>query len=123
MGISYSNVLLLRDVWTMPDLERRLVCPNEITEGEPSISIIDNDDFLNDILPGGDTEHSCNLMFLQHLEHHSTGAWNYKATHQDEHVTIKNLKIVSQTLTEKASEMQAGTPHRTFKHGETSHLP
>ena len=33
-------------------------------------------------------------------------------------MTIKNPKIVSQTLTENASEMQAGTPHMTFKHGE-----
>ena len=69
MGISYSNVLLLHDVWTMHDLEPCLMCPNEITEGEPSISIIDSDDFLNDILTGGDTKHSCNLMVLQHLEH------------------------------------------------------
>ena len=29
------------------------VCPDEITEEIPSISIIDNDDFLNDTLTGG----------------------------------------------------------------------
>ena len=102
----------------MHDLERCLVCPNEITEGEPSISIIDNDDFFNDILTVGDTAHRCNWMFLQHLEHRSTGVRNYKANHQDEHVTIKDPKIVSQTLTEKASEMQAVTPYRTIKRGE-----
>ncbi len=55
MGISYSNVLLLRDVWTMHDLKRCSVCPDEIAEGEASISIIDNDDFLNDTLTGGGT--------------------------------------------------------------------
>ncbi len=37
MGISYSNVLLLRDVWTMHDLKRCSACPDEIFEGEPSI--------------------------------------------------------------------------------------
>ena len=60
MGISYRNVLLLRDVWAMHDLERCAVCPDEITEGKPSISIIDNDDFLNDTLTGGGTAHHCN---------------------------------------------------------------
>ncbi|KAK1904194.1 Serine/threonine-protein kinase ATG1 [Dissostichus eleginoides] len=68
MGISYPNVLLLRDVWTMHDLERCSVCPAEIAEGEPSISIIDNDDFRNDTLTGGGTSHRCNWMFLQREE-------------------------------------------------------
>jgi len=53
MGISYSNVLLLRDVWAMHDLYR---C-SEITEGVPCISIIDNDDFRNDTLTGGGISH------------------------------------------------------------------
>ncbi len=69
MGISYSNVLRLRDLWAMHDLERCSVCPDEIAEGEPSISIIDNDDFLNDTLTGEGTAHRCNWMFLQHLEY------------------------------------------------------
>ncbi|KAL8608985.1 hypothetical protein ACOMHN_050452 [Nucella lapillus] len=50
MGISYPNVLLLRDLWTMHDRERCSVCPVEVADGEPSISIIDNDDFRNDTL-------------------------------------------------------------------------
>lgn len=62
MGISYSNVLLLRDVWTMHKLEQCSVRPDEIAEGQPSISIIDNDDFLNDTLTGGGTAHRCNWM-------------------------------------------------------------
>ncbi|KAL8562136.1 hypothetical protein ACOMHN_041971 [Nucella lapillus] len=53
MGISYPNVLLLRDLWTMHDLERCSVCPVEVADGEPSISIIDNDDFRNDTLTEG----------------------------------------------------------------------
>ena len=33
IGISYPNVLALCDVWTMRDLERCSVCPDEIAEG------------------------------------------------------------------------------------------
>ena len=32
MGISYPNVLFLRDIWTMHDLEQCSVCPDEINE-------------------------------------------------------------------------------------------
>ena len=71
MGINYSNVLLLHDVWTMHDLKRCSVCPDEIAEKVPSISIIDNDDFHNDTLTGGGTAHRTNWMFLQHIEHQS----------------------------------------------------
>lgn len=53
MGISYHDVLLLRDIWTLHDFEQCSVCPDDIAEGEPSISIIDNDDFQNDTLTGG----------------------------------------------------------------------
>ena len=64
MGIIYPNVLFLRDIWTMHDLEQCSVCYDEINEGEPSISIIDNDDFSNHILTGGGTAHRCNWMIL-----------------------------------------------------------
>ena len=74
MGISHLNIVFLRDVWTMHDLERCSVCPDEIAEGEPSISIIDNDDNLNDTLIGGGIAHHCSCMFLQRLERRSTGA-------------------------------------------------
>ena len=50
MGISYSNILILRDAWTLHDLDRCSVCPDAIAEGQPSISIIDNDNFLSDTL-------------------------------------------------------------------------
>ncbi|KAK7065892.1 hypothetical protein SK128_018960 [Halocaridina rubra] len=58
MGISYSNMLLLRDVWTMHDLKRCSVCPDKIAEGVLSISIIDNVDFCNDSLTGGGNSYS-----------------------------------------------------------------
>ena len=115
MGISYPNVLLLRDVWTMHDLERCSVCPDEIAEGEPSISIIDNDDFLNDTLTGGGTAHRCNWTFVQRLE---CLVREYEANTQDEHARIKDARTVSQALTEKASDMHAITPYMTIQRGE-----
>ena len=80
MEISYSNVLLLRDVWTMHDLNRCSLCPDEIAEMEPSISIIDNDDFRNNTLTGGGTAHRCNWMFLQCLERRRTGVQDIHGT-------------------------------------------
>ena len=88
----------------MHDLERCSVCPNEIAEGEPSISIIDNDDFLNDTLTGGGTAHRCNWMFLQRLERRSTGVQEHEVN------TPLCIKDVSQALTWKASEMQTVAP-------------
>lgn len=114
MGISYLNVLLLHDVWTMHDLEQCLVCPDEIAEGQPSISIIDND-FLNDTLTGGGTAHRFNWMFLQRLERLVR---ENKANIHDDNARIKDVKTVSQALNEKASKMQTIIPYRTIKHGE-----
>jgi len=55
-----NQVVFLRDIWTMHDLEQCSVCSDEINEGELSISIIDNDDFSNDTLTGVGTAHHCN---------------------------------------------------------------
>lgn len=115
MGISYSNVLLLRDVWTMHDLQQCSVCPKEIAEGQPSISIIDNDDFRNDTLTGGGTAHRCNWMFLQHLDRL---VLENEPNINDEQARVKDTKALSHALTEKASDMQAVTPYRTIKRGE-----
>ena len=68
MGIIYSNVLFLHVVWTMHGLKECSVCPDEIAEGEPSTSINDNDDFVNDTLTEGGSAYCCNWMFLQCLE-------------------------------------------------------
>ncbi|KAL8590504.1 hypothetical protein ACOMHN_010940 [Nucella lapillus] len=115
MGISYPNVLLLRDLWTMHDLERCFVCPVEVADGEPSISIIDNDDFRNATLTGGGTAHRTNWMFLQRDERLVQA---HEADIGEEHARIKDAKTVSQALTEKASEMQAVTPYKTIQRGE-----
>ncbi len=78
------------------------LCPDEIFEGEPSISNIDNDDFLNDTLTGAGTAHRCNWMFLQHLQQHlqrrSIGVQEYQV--QDEDAHIKNAKTACVTGTD-----------------------
>ena len=107
MGISYPNVLFLRDIWTMHDLEQCSVCSDEINEGEPSIIIIDKDDFSNDTLTGGGTAHHCNWMFLQCLKHCNSRSQEIEASLYDVPMRIQDAKFVSQLLSEKASEMQS----------------
>ena len=87
------------------------ICPDKITEGEPSISIIDNDDFTNNTLTGGGTAHRCNWMFLQRVERLVP---EYEANIHDEKGASK-IPRLSHALTEKASEMQVVTPSRTIK--------
>jgi len=70
------------------------ICPDKITEGEPSISIIDNDDFTNNTLTGGGTAHHCNWMFLQCVERLVP---EYEANIQDEQARIKDTKTVTGT--------------------------
>lgn len=109
-GITYR---LLRDVWTMHDLKRYLLCPDEIAEGVPSIRIIDNDDFRSSTFKGGGTAYRFNRMFLQRIE--------YLAQKEDastEDKRINDTKNVSLALTVKAAEMQTFMPYRTIKIGE-----
>ena len=107
MGISCSNVLLLHDVWTMHDLNRSSVCPDEIAGKVPSISIIDDDDFRNDTLTGGGTAHRTNWMFLQRIEHQSI---EVQSNIRDVPPQKEDLKTLAQVLTQKASDMQVVTP-------------
>ena len=115
MGISYSDVLILRDAWTLYDLDCCSVCPDAIAEGHPCISIIDNDDFLCDTLTGGGTSHRCNWMFLQRLDQQllecRSNVWELRSCSKD-------AKKTSLALGEKVSEMQAVTPYKTIKRGE-----
>ena len=73
MRISYSNELLLHDVWTKYDLKRCSMCPDEIAEEKPSISIIDNNDFLNDTFTGRGATPNFNWMILLHVKHQRIG--------------------------------------------------
>jgi len=89
----------------MHDLEQCSVCSDDINEGEPSISIIDNDDFSNDTLTGGGTAHRCNWMFLQYLKHCNSWLQEIEASLYDVPMCIQDAKVVSQLLNERASEM------------------
>ena len=51
--IGYTLVLLLRDAWAVHDLQLCTDCPNEIIDDMPGVMIMDNDDFRNDTLTGG----------------------------------------------------------------------
>ena len=63
--INYASVLLLKDAWAVHDLQLCADCPNEIAEDKPGVIIVDNDDFQNDTLTGGNTSHRTNVMYVQ----------------------------------------------------------
>lgn len=65
LGISYKDVLHLYDSWAKEDIEKNEVCPEELAEGMPGTAILDNDDFKDDTLTGGNTSHRTNVMFVQ----------------------------------------------------------
>ena len=65
--INYASVLLLKDAWAVHDLQLCSDCPNEIAEGKPGVIIVDNDDFQNDTLTGGNTSHRTNVMYVQQV--------------------------------------------------------
>ena len=65
IGISYKDILFLRDTWALNDAQRDDHCPLEIADGKPGVLIVDNDDFQNDTLTGGGTSHRTNCMFIQ----------------------------------------------------------
>ena len=65
-GVSYDDILYLRDWWALCDLEIASICPPELGNDNPGIQIVDNDDFRNDILTGGGTSHLTNVMYIQH---------------------------------------------------------
>ena len=70
------------------------ICPDMITEGGPSISIIDNDDFTNNTMTGGGTAHRCNWIFLQRVVRLVP---EYEANIHDEQAHMKDTKTVTCT--------------------------
>ena len=66
LGISYTDVLKLRDLWACNDLTNSVDCPYELADGFPAIAIVDNDDFKMDTLTGaGAKAHRTNVMYVQ----------------------------------------------------------
>ena len=58
LGISYQDVKNLLSSWTIYDL-RSIPFPKEIANYYPGTAVMDNDDFKDDTLTGGDTSHAC----------------------------------------------------------------
>ena len=51
IGISYSNALILRDAWTLHDLDCCSVCPDAIGEGrDTQVSVLSNMTKLSTLL-------------------------------------------------------------------------
>ena len=109
-GISYQDVLDLRDVWALHDLQRAENCPVEIAEGKPGISIIDNDDFQNDTLTGGGTSHRTNWLMIQKEA--------CRLIEEEQSDRPANARETSIVLNQIASEMQKVQPYKTLKRGE-----
>ena len=108
--LSYASVLLLRDAWAVHDLQRCTACPHEIAEDRPGVVIVDNDDFRNDTLTGGNTSHRTNVMYVQ------LASLEYRGPLCDERV--KDAKVLSTTLKEMTTELQAHGRYVTHKRGE-----
>ena len=49
-GISYADVLHVRDWWALCDLENASICPPELGIGKLGIQIVQNDDFRTNIM-------------------------------------------------------------------------
>ena len=94
----------------MHDLQLCAECPNEIAENTPGVIIVDNDDFQNDTLTGGDTSHRTNVMYVQPLtlELHGSGDGE----------RIKKGKVLSSKLKEIAEDMTSHERYITRKRGE-----
>ena len=62
-------MFLLKDTWTVHDLQLCSDCSNEIAEDKNDVIIVDSDDFQNDTLTGGNTSCCTNVMHVK-LENH-----------------------------------------------------
>ena len=67
-GISYPDILHLRDWWALCDLENASICPPGLGIGKPSIQIVDNDDFRNDTVTGASASHLTNIMHIRYSD-------------------------------------------------------
>ena len=117
LGISYNDVLMLRDFWVVNDLKRSLNCPFELAEGKPAIAIVDNDDFKSDTLTGSGQPHRTNVMFVQ-PESLDT---ELSSDDNDGNRPVFSAKLASSlsaSLKELGREMQNIKPYKTVKRGE-----
>ena len=71
IGNSYNDVIDLLSTWTQKEYVENVKnsrgpkpCPNNITNGVPAVTIVDNDDIMENCLTGGDTSHYTNLLIV-----------------------------------------------------------
>ena len=106
-GISYNDILYLRDWWALCDLEIASICPPELSNDLPSIQIVDNDDYRNDTLTGGGTSLLTNVMYIQHPD--------IVTSTEDIDIDLGN---VSERLKVHVTRLKNVDPYKTIKRGE-----
>lgn len=52
LTIAYQDTLDLEAAWAAEDIEKNVICPEELDNGVPGTCIMDNDDFKEDTLTG-----------------------------------------------------------------------
>lgn len=115
LGISYNDVLMLRDFWAVNDLKHSTECPFELYKGIPALCVVDNDDFKSDTLTGSGQSHRTNVMFVQR----QLPELNLPTLDEDRPVANSALpSFLSASLKELGSQMQRVEPYKTSKRGE-----
>ena len=113
IGISYNDVLMVRDFWAVNDLKHSSDCPFELADGKPAIAVVDNDDFKMDTLTGAGQAHRTNVMFVQPKSFKNAFPTSSCIDHAD-----KCASNLSETLKELGSQMQAVKPYKTVRNSE-----
>jgi len=116
LGISYNDVLMLRDFRVVNDLKFSLDCPIKLAVGKPAIAILDNDDFNSDTLTAACQSHRTNVVFVQPESFYPEMlSEDYEVRAVPDANFASNL---SKTIKELGSEMQSVNPYKTVKRGE-----
>ncbi|KAG0723754.1 hypothetical protein GWK47_042017 [Chionoecetes opilio] len=109
LGIGYKDVLNLYDAWAKFDIETNRACPDELAMGQPGTTVMDNDDFKDDTLPGANTSHRTNFMFVQPQDLVETSAVSHQSLSIPTAYDMKAL-CASQHLVQPYKTVQRGTP-------------
>ena len=105
IGISYNDVIDLLSTWAQKEYIENVQnscgpkrCPNNITKDVPAVAIVDNDDFMEDCLTGGDTSHYTNLLMAQLQPANQDTEQNLSATTKNyfKHLTIPKPSVRKQ---------------------------
>ena len=99
--ISYSDIQLLYEKWTVDKMSDSVHIPCEIANGRGAICIVDNDDFKIDTLTGKATQaHRTNVMFVQQEKFEEVNAGDGSEVITGEESDYKST-ITSYTLEQK----------------------